>query len=176
MHCWLGTTFAPERIKPKKHPQNSLPVHSISTFNTQQHLFPIQTPGEPLTLTVLCWDAVPTPGRGTHTRTRYPHQDAVPTPCPVLPPAAATTPWHRHRFLFTIILLRDYSGCGFLARPICLCSRLVARCHPLSYTPGYISDLAASAAGGSHTARLRSAHGRFREAAALSSSQPAANP
>lgn len=59
--------FVPDQVKPKKHPQNSLPAHCISTSNTQQHLFQIQTPGEPITVTVLCWDAVPIPGRGAHT-------------------------------------------------------------------------------------------------------------
>lgn len=67
MQCWVGTTLVPDQVKPKKQPQNSLSVYCISTFNTQQHVFQIQTPGEPLTLTVLCSDAVPTPGRGTHT-------------------------------------------------------------------------------------------------------------
>lgn len=67
MNCWVGTTFIPDRVKPKQYPQNSLPVCCISTFNTQQHLFQVQIPGEPLTPTVLCWDVVPTPGQGTHT-------------------------------------------------------------------------------------------------------------
>lgn len=69
------------RQKPQKHPQNSLhcvPVCCTSIFNTQQHLFWIQTQGEPLTGMVLCRDAVPTPGRGTPTV-------PCPTTCSTLP-------------------------------------------------------------------------------------------
>lgn len=129
------------RQEPKNHPLNSIhlmPVHCVSFFSAQQHLFGIWTQGEPLK--VLCEDEVRTPGCGTHTETQYPHRDMVPTPgCSArrgmqCPPHALpchcqhpATPWHlsqpwqllfRQGFVFTITLL----SCGFLARPICLCS------------------------------------------------------
>lgn len=60
-----------------------------------------------------------------------PRRAMVPTLCPALPPVALATPRHHRQprqllflrgFVFTITLLRDYSACGFLARPICFCS------------------------------------------------------
>lgn len=65
-----GHRVIPDQARAKKHPPNSLhcmPLCSISIFNAQQHLLGIQTQGKPRTAMVLCQDAVPTPGRGTHT-------------------------------------------------------------------------------------------------------------
>ena len=62
------------------------------------------------------------PGCGAHTGMRYPHR-ALPrrrqhpaTPWPRRQPGQLL---FRRGFVFTITLLRDYSACGFLARPIC---------------------------------------------------------
>lgn len=87
----------------------------------------------------------------------YPHWDVVP------PPQHPATPRHRHQppelqfhpgFVFTITSLRDYSACGFLSRPICLCSAAGGSLPSPKLHAGLYKRLAASAAGGSRAAQL----------------------
>lgn len=117
-----GHRVSPDRARAQKHPPNSLhcmPVRSSSIFNAQQHLFGNPDPGQ----TPNSHGAVP--GHGAHARTWYPHHALT------RHWQHPATPWHRRQprrllfrreFVFTITLLRDYSACGFLARPICFCS------------------------------------------------------